>query len=97
MQAVTPQGDLVSQADRIGVTGALIAAVGVLWRALSKKDEAVLTATKSVTEALITAADSNRELRQIIEKSERTNQELKNSIETLQLGMGGLPCSRAHK
>ena len=93
MQVAAPQGDFVSQADRIGVTGALIVAVGVLWRALAKKDEAILAATKSVTEALITAADSNRELRQIIEKSERTSQDLKTSIET----MGNMPCPRVHK
>jgi hypothetical protein len=103
MQAMQASGvqqsdtTLLNQANNLTLSGALIVAVGVLWRALAKKDDAVLTATKTVTEALITASNSNRELRKVIEESVRANKEINSSIDELRASLAALPCILAGK
>ncbi len=72
-QALTPNGDVQNYRD-ITLEGALVVAVGVLWRALSQKDAQIavkdaqlVKSTEVVTSALAASATSNAELRKIIE------------------------------
>jgi hypothetical protein len=66
VQAVTPAAD-ISWIEHLTLEGALVVAVGVLWRALSAKDAQLVKSTEAVTSALASSAASNAELRKIIE------------------------------
>lgn len=63
LQAATPGGSI----EHLGLDGALIVAVGVLWRALSAKDAQLVKSTEAVTAALAASSASNVELRGVIE------------------------------
>jgi hypothetical protein len=78
--------------QQLTLVGALIIAVGVLWRALSSKDEALVNATKMTTEALVTAATTSTELRHIIEESVKAKKDLSESIDLLRVSITRLPC-----
>ena len=66
VQAATPAAD-ISWIEHLTLEGALVVAVGVLWRALSAKDAQLVKSTEAVTSALASSAASNVELRKIIE------------------------------
>ncbi len=66
VQATTPAAD-ISWVEHLTLEGALVVAVGVLWRALSSKDAQLVKSTEAVTSALASSAASNVELRKIIE------------------------------
>jgi hypothetical protein len=96
-------GNWTLDVQRLTLVGALVVACGVLWRALAAalaaKDilakaysDALITATKSTTEALDTAAASNVELRRIVEESVTTKRELTEAIHMLAARIGEMPC-----
>jgi len=64
-QAIPPGdlGGMATQIERSGFIGVLIIGIGVLWRALAKKEDQLAAMLKAVTEALVTVTESNRELR----------------------------------
>ncbi len=66
VQAATPIGD-ISWASDLTMKGALIVAVGVLWRALSAERSLNTKSTEAVTAALVSSTAANVELRAIIE------------------------------
>lgn len=82
----------VGQIERLGLTGALLVAVGVLWRSLARKDEQLTLITRQVAEGLATNTDTQRELRSIVEASTKAKQDLKAAIDELSRGMGRFPC-----
>jgi len=75
--------DFIGQIEKLTLTAALVIAVGVLWKTLSKKDVIVLECNTKMIEALIQVTDSNRELRKIIESQLDVNRGLAESIESL--------------
>jgi hypothetical protein len=70
----------------------MAAAIGVLWRSLSKKDDQLLESIKAVTAALTTSATAQGELREIIKESVRSKDELRQAIHELSLEMKAKPC-----
>jgi hypothetical protein len=80
------------QIERLGLTGALIVAVGVLWRSQARKDEQLREITKQVAEALAFNTDTQKELRKIVEESTKAKQELGAAIEDLSRGLERFPC-----
>jgi len=81
-----------AQVERLGLTGALVLAVGVLWRSMSKKDEQLMSLTKQAAEALAFNTDTQKELRKIVEESTIAKRELKESVDGLRTGMAKIPC-----
>jgi hypothetical protein len=77
--------DWVNGAEHLGLTGALMLAVAILWRAYQAKDALLVESTKAVTEALSTAAASNTELRGIIRESVEANRTLREAVERLRM------------
>jgi hypothetical protein len=75
--------DLVQVAEHLTLTGALIVAVVILWRALSVKDTLIIKSTEEMTKALSSTAASNSELRKIIEDSIATEESLGDAITKL--------------
>lgn len=80
MQATS--GD-ISRFENLTLTGALIIAVGVLWRALTVKDAQLVESTKVVTAALSTSAASTAEFRKIIGDSVAAQVRLTESLDLL--------------
>lgn len=66
VQAVTPAAD-ISWVEHLTLEGALVVAVGVLWRALSTERLQNIKSTEAVTAALVSSTASNAELRSVIE------------------------------
>jgi hypothetical protein len=105
MQMVDPGFfTLFPQIERLTLQGALILAVFVLWRSLQRKDSqnAALVEAKELqitklvettTAALITGAETQRELRKIVEESTIAKRDLTSAIEKLATSMGVLPCA----
>jgi hypothetical protein len=85
----------LAQVEHLGLTGALLIAVVVLYRSNVKKDEQLIIATEHNTAALTAQIETNRELRKIIEDSVHAKQELKAAIDLLGKSLGELPCQRA--
>lgn len=83
IQATTPAVD-ISWIEHLTLEGALVVAVGVLWRALSAKDAQLVESTRVVTGALAASATSNAELRKIIEASDAATHKLTESLILLQ-------------
>jgi hypothetical protein len=79
--------------QQVGLVGALMIAVIVLWKTLQQERAAAIAAIKIVTEALATSASANSELRRIIEESVAANNEVKDEIRLLRTSFLGLPCS----
>jgi hypothetical protein len=75
--------DLAQVAEHLTLTGALIVAVVILWRALSVKDALIIKSTEEVTKALGATAASNAELRKIVEESIATEERLGDAITRL--------------
>lgn len=63
-QAATPG---TSSIEHLTLDGALVVAVGVLWRALSAERSQNVKSTEAVTAALVSSTASNAELRGVIE------------------------------
>lgn len=86
-QIVTPGSvgpvDWSTQAEHLTLSGAMVIAIAVLWRALVSKDALLIQSTKIVTEALAASASSNAELRKIIEDSVTAKRDLTDSIDSL--------------
>lgn len=61
--AASDTQSLLTIAEHLTLSGALIIGVVVLWRSNQKKDDLVLKTTEQVTTALAAAAASNIELR----------------------------------
>lgn len=91
-QVLPPDAGIAAQIERLGLTGALILAVGVLWRSLSKKDDQLTLITRQVTEALAFNTDTQKELRSIVEASTKAKQDLKSAIDELTQGIHQFPC-----
>ena len=66
LQATTPIAD-ISWVEHLTLEGALVVAVGVLWRALSAERAQNIKSTEAVTAALVSSTASNAELRGVIE------------------------------
>ena len=79
-------GAILSQLEHIGLVGALGAGLIFLWRAYTKKDEALLTATKQMTDAIAASSDANK---LVVE----TNRQMVRAIGDLQLAIAQLPCT----
>lgn len=92
VQQILPDFGWVGQVERLGLTGALILAVGVLWRSQVRKDEQLQTITKEVAQALAFNTDTQKELRKIVEDSTKAKQDLKIAIDELTNGIGKFPC-----
>jgi hypothetical protein len=75
--------EVISNARDLTLTGALVTAIVILWKSSSEKDKQLLEASKTITAALLTASESNRELRSIIEKQVVSNGELAQSVNEL--------------
>ncbi len=105
MQTVDPGlVNSLPQIERLTLQGALILAVFVLWRSLQRKDSqnAALVEAKELqitklvettTAALITGAETQQELRKIVEESTIAKRDLTLAIEKLAASMGTLPCA----
>lgn len=61
----------LSHIEQLTLTGALLTAVVVLWRALQMKDELLIANANRTAEALLAANETNRELRRVIEEFHR--------------------------
>lgn len=70
-------------AEHLTLSGAMVIAIVVLWKAYQAKDALLVESTRAVTEALSSAAASNTELRGIIRESVEANRTLKESIAQL--------------
>jgi len=88
-QSLPVDAGFTSQIERLGLTGSLIVAVGILWRTLAKKDDQLSDMTKQVVNALAVNSDTQKELREsqktlcgIVEESSRSKEHLANAIET---------------
>jgi Mg2+/Co2+ transporter CorB len=81
MQVSTPND--VSWVEHLTLEGGLIVAVGVLWRALVKKDDQLMQSVRIATEALSANAASNMELRKIIEELVRSKADLAEAVDKL--------------
>ena len=100
IQATAPAGD-ASWIEHLTLTGALVIAVGVLWRALSAKDAQlaasniqIVESTRVITVALSASAASNAELRKIIEESVTSKNHLTESLDLLRARLSHAPeCS----
>ena len=92
LQGIAETTGITATAERLTLAGALVVAVGVLWKAVAKKDDQILDMSKAVTDALRATANSNTELREIIKDSIRAKDELTKSIDALKAGLGTLPC-----
>jgi hypothetical protein len=77
---------LLGQVERITLTSALILAVGVLWRTLSKKDDQVISSAAATERALLVSAEAVRSLT-------NTTSELKDALTDLKDAVGRLPCT----
>jgi hypothetical protein len=88
-------GDIssIGQIERIGLTGALLIAVGVLWRAGAKKDDQVMDMARQVSAALASNSDTQRELRAIVQTSADAKERLAVAIDAMAETIGRLPCS----
>jgi hypothetical protein len=75
VQATTPAAD-ISWVEHLTLEGALVVAVGVLWRALSTERAQNIKSTEAVTAALVSSTASSAELR-------ASNAELRATIEHL--------------
>ena len=94
IQSVTPSDNpVLNSADRLTLSIAAVAACGVLWRALTKKDDVVIKATETMTKALAQSAASNEELRKVIERGVDRDEQLIREIGSLRAGLSVLPCS----
>ena len=98
-------GDWSTDVQRLTLVGALVIAVGVLWKTqqaeriakdtMAKEYAAsLINATKITTDALIASSNSAAELRRVIEESVTTKRELAESINLLRVSLGELPCTR---
>lgn len=79
--------DWISGASRLGLDGALMVALVIVWRAYQAKDALLVESTKAVTAALQQAAASNAELRGIITESVDASRTLRESIDKLALSI----------
>lgn len=92
-QAIQPTPTSVLDfAERVTLSGALLAAVFVLWRTVSKKDHQAMELTKHVSEALVSSTDSNREIRTILQESVVAKRELTAAIDRLHVELKSRPC-----
>lgn len=60
---------------------------------LEKKDEALIAMTKTVTEALVAQTEVTRSMKQTIDQNNASFDELRDSINTLNVRICALPCS----
>lgn len=92
-----PEALQVTQFERIGLVGALVCAVAVLWRALAKtqaakdqeigqKDVLLIENSKLVVEALTKSCGAQ-------EAMAKSNTDLNHSIAELRTSIAGLPCT----
>jgi hypothetical protein len=101
----TPGVDLpwISQIERTGLLGALLLAVGFLWKSresdnavfrakVAEKDQQILTMTEHVTASLTMQVETNRELRKILEESARAKDNLAQAIELMTSTLTKRPC-----
>ena len=99
---------LLGQIERITLTSALVLAVAVLWKTLSRKDEQLITATSEMQKALVTNAESIRSMleshKDIAETNRESLRDLSETIKSLQLvitslttAVGRLPCTHDGK
>jgi hypothetical protein len=93
VQAPVVSPDWTASIEHLTLNGALICAVMMLWKALGRKDDLLVASTKTVTEALASAASSNAELRTIITENVSANRELAAVIGKLDVSIGELPCT----
>jgi len=80
-----PAPDLtwVSQVERLGLVGALIIAVVVLWRKLDSKDNILLSTQQSVVRALESNADANRATADAVKENTEITRMLRGEIQDL--------------
>ena len=75
--------DYVNTVKQLGLDGALLLAVGVLYRDVLRKDTRIDTLTAEVTTALIKSSDTQSELRKIIEESTKAKETLAIAIDKM--------------
>ena len=92
-----PDLSWMTQAEHITLTSALIIAVIILWRSNDKKDNLIISQTKTITTSMDSITMSNLELRKIVEESVQTKRELTNVIEKLILRIEQLPFTSLHE
>src|ERR1700752_4794984 len=59
--------DVVRQVESVGLTGALLIAVTILYKSKERRDEAMLQSLQAMTKALADSASNAAELRRCIE------------------------------
>jgi hypothetical protein len=93
LQASAPEAiGAVAQIERLGLTGSLLLAVGILWRSLQAKDTQLTLLSQRVSEALAFDTETKRELRKIVEESTEAVHSLSDSISDLHAGISRFPC-----
>ena len=94
-----PNSDWMTATEHLTLSGALIVAVVVLWKQVGKKDvdiarkdDLLIKSAETMTAALSAAANSNSELRRIIEESVEAKRALTVAIEKLDTSLEARPC-----
>lgn len=81
--AVADGSAFVTMAEHLTLTGALVTAVGILWKSLLRKDELLIKMTEVVTQALAGASFSSVEMRKTLDDNLKANNELIKQFEAL--------------
>jgi hypothetical protein len=70
VQAAAPATEIgaVGSIERLTLLGALVIAVGVLWRALAEKDKQLISMTGEVTKILTLVMEAAKELRVAVDE-----------------------------
>ena len=84
--------DTISQIEKLTLTSALMVAIWILWKALTKKDDELLKALQLVSSTLAQTNNLNAELKRTIECNTEVQQELVGAIAVLEAKVGNLPC-----
>lgn len=83
LQASTPLPDIsfIGQVERLGLVGALIAAVIVLWRKLDTKDTSFSEASVNMVKALSLNTQLMLEMKDMMKDVRDSNDELRRSVD----------------
>lgn len=82
----------VSVTEHLGLTGALLVAVAILWKSYQAKDEQAVRSAAEMTRALTETASASMELRGIIKESVAANIKIRESLDSLSHGISTLTC-----
>jgi site-specific recombinase len=75
--------DWSNQAEHLTLTGAMVIAIAVLWRSLQTERSLHVQSIKTMSDALLTSASSNVELRKVIEESVSAKRQMTESLKLM--------------